>query len=78
MSEEERYGKGQSGDELPPELADTGRRIEKIREAKLALEQEAAQALEEARRNCPDTGAARVKERSRVPARWNEPGARTA
>lgn len=56
QEEDERYGKGRSGDELPPELADAGRRLEKIREAKRALEQEAAQALEEARRNCPDAG----------------------
>lgn len=49
--EDERYGKGRSGDELPPELADAGRRLQKIREAKRALEQEAAQALEEARRH---------------------------
>ena len=54
--EDERYGQGRSGDELPPELADAGRRLQKIREAKRALEQEAAQAVEEAGRDQPNAG----------------------
>jgi transposase len=52
--EDEAYGKGRSGEELPPELADAEKRLKKIREAKRALAQEAAQALEEARRNHAD------------------------
>ena len=56
QEEDEGYGKGRSGDELPPELADAGRRLQKIREAKLALEQEAAQALEEAQRDDSNAG----------------------
>lgn len=39
--EDERFGPDQRGDELPAELADPVRRLEKIREAKGALEQEA-------------------------------------
>jgi transposase len=54
--EDERYGKGRSGDELPPELADAESRLEKIREAKRALEQEAAEQLEQAQRDHPNAG----------------------
>ncbi len=49
--EDERYGKGCRGDELPPELADAQSRLKKIREAKRALQQEAAEQLEQARRD---------------------------
>lgn len=45
--EDDRYGKGRRGDELPPELADPASRLKKIREAKRALEQEAAERLEQ-------------------------------
>jgi transposase len=42
--EDGKYGKGKRGDELPEELARRERRLEKIREAKAALEQEAREA----------------------------------
>ena len=51
--EDERYGKGRRGDELPPELADAQSRLKKIRDAKRALEQEAAEQLNQARRDHP-------------------------
>ena len=54
--EDERYGKGLRGDELPPELADAKSRLKKIREAKRALEQEAAEQLERAQREHPEAG----------------------
>lgn len=54
--EDERYGKGLRGDELPPELADAESRLKKIREAKRALEQEAAEQLERAQREHPEAG----------------------
>jgi hypothetical protein len=44
--EDGKYGKGKRGDELPQELARRERRLEKIREAKAALEQEAGEAAE--------------------------------
>jgi transposase len=44
--EDGKYGKGKRGDELPEELARRERRLEKIREAKAALEQEAREAAE--------------------------------
>jgi hypothetical protein len=44
--EDGKYGKGKRGDELPKELARRESRIEKIREAKAALEQEAREAAE--------------------------------
>ncbi len=42
--EDGKYGKGKRGDELPAELARRESRLEKIREAKAALEQEAREA----------------------------------
>ena len=44
--EDGKYGKGKRGDELPAELARREKRLEKIREAKAALEQEAREAAE--------------------------------
>ncbi len=41
--EDERFGPDQRGDELPAELADPVRRLEKIHEAKAALEREATE-----------------------------------
>lgn len=46
-AEDEKYGKGQSGDEIPAELARRESRIEKIRAAKAELEAEAKQKAEE-------------------------------
>jgi transposase len=54
--EDERYGKGRTGDELPAELSDAASRLKKIREAKRALEQEAAEQLAQARRDHPNAG----------------------
>ena len=42
QAEDARYGKGRRGDELPEELARRDSRLRKIREAKAALEAEAA------------------------------------
>jgi len=39
-AEDSKYGKGRRGDELPEELADRQKRLERIREAKARLEQE--------------------------------------
>jgi transposase len=47
--EDGKYGKGKRGDELPAELARRESRLEKIREAKAALEQEAREAAEKKR-----------------------------
>ena len=46
-AEDRQYGKGQRGDELPPELARRESRLKKIREAKEALEAEAQQKAQE-------------------------------
>jgi transposase len=46
-AEDEKYGKGQSGDELPAELARRESRLAKIRAAKAELEAEARQKAEE-------------------------------
>jgi hypothetical protein len=51
--EDQRYGKDQPADPLPPDLADARKRLEKLREAKAALEQEAQQQLEELQRIAP-------------------------
>lgn len=47
--EDRRYGKGQRGDELPAELARRESRLQKIQEAKAALEQEARERAEQKR-----------------------------
>jgi hypothetical protein len=49
-SEDQRYGKGKRGDELPEELARRESRLSKIREAKAALEAEAKVAADAQRR----------------------------
>jgi hypothetical protein len=45
--EDTRYGKGKSGDELPEELSRRETRLQRIREAKRALEQEAGEKAKE-------------------------------
>jgi transposase len=47
--EDQRYGRGKRGDELPRELAFRESRLGKIREAKAALEEEAREAAERAK-----------------------------
>jgi len=47
------YGPGQQADPLPPDLADAQKRLEKIRQAKAQLEQEAQAELEELQRQAP-------------------------
>ena len=59
--EDGKYGKGKRGDELPQELARRESRIEKIREAKAALEQEARAAAEKKQAEV----AAQIKEREK-------------
>jgi len=51
--EDLRYGPGQQADPLPPDLADARKRLEKIRQAKARLEQEAKEELEELQRKAP-------------------------
>jgi len=59
--EEGKYGKGKRGDELPKEVARRESRLEKIREAKAALEQEAKEAAEKKQAEV----AAQLKERKK-------------
>jgi transposase len=49
--EDARYGKGNSGDELPEELSRRETRLRRIREAKRALEQRAREEAEQANKN---------------------------
>jgi len=46
-SEDERYGRGRRGDELPPELADRQKRLQTIRQAKAELERQAREEAEQ-------------------------------
>jgi len=57
-AEDVRYGKGKRGDELPEELRFRERRLQKIQEAKQALEEEARQEAQAARQAAdkPKTG----------------------
>lgn len=77
LEEDERYGKGRRGDELPKELAHRESRLRKIREAKAALEKEAKekaiekaleieQKLEERERQEKETGK---KKKGRPPSK---------
>jgi hypothetical protein len=59
--EDGKYGKGKRGDELPKELGRRESRLEKIREAKAALEQEAKEAAEKKQAEV----AAQLKEREK-------------
>lgn len=59
--EDERYGKGKRGDELPKELARRESRLKKIREAKKALE---AEAKEKAKQRAEEARA-KIEERER-------------
>src|SRR5208337_4703984 len=60
-AEDEKYGKGQRGDELPEELARRESRLAKIREAKAALEEEAREAAKKKRAEVE----ARLREREK-------------
>jgi transposase len=51
--EDQRWGKGQAADPLPPELANAQSRLERIRQAKHELEEEARQQLESAKQKHP-------------------------
>ena len=53
--EDQRYGKGKRGDELPRELVFRESRLKKIREARQALEAEARQAAEKGQENNAQT-----------------------
>jgi transposase len=59
--EDGKYGKGNRGDELPEELARREKRLEKIREAKSALEQEAKERAEKQKAEVEE----KLKERER-------------
>ena len=64
-AEDEKYGKGKRGDELPKELARRESRLKKIREAKAALEAEAKQRAAEQKA----AAEARIAERREQEAR---------
>jgi transposase len=66
-AEDERYGKGRSGDELPPDLVDATSRLEKLRAAKRELEREAAEQLERAQRDYPSKGRGGRPGKDQVP-----------
>lgn len=69
--EDARYGKGKRGDELPPELATTQRRLERIRQAKQALEQRARERAEQAQRERAEKQAESQPPSSAERKRWN-------
>jgi len=60
--EDAQYGKGQRGDELPPELARRESRLKKIREAKAALEAEARAEAEAKAREAEEKLAERARQ----------------
>jgi transposase len=64
-AEDEQYGKGQSGEDIPAELGRRESRLKKIRAAKAELEAEAKQCAEEKKA----TAEAKIAERREQPAR---------
>jgi transposase len=67
--EDERYGSDRRGDELPDWVADKQKRLEKIREAKEALEKKAQERDAEAIRKRKDKRAKGKRSRGRPPKR---------
>ena len=67
--EDARYGKGKRGDELPEELKRRESRLQKIREAKAALEAQAREKAEEREREAAESG----KKPSGRPAQTPDP-----
>jgi len=63
-AEDGRYGKDKSGDELPEELSRRETRLQRIREAKLALEAEAREEAKEKGKSKEDVKKAKPKEKS--------------
>ena len=47
QADDERFGRGRRGDELPPQLADRQKRLQKIRQAKAELERQAREEAEQ-------------------------------
>lgn len=69
-NEDQQFGSGRRGDELPDELARRDQRLQKIREAKAALEQEARDkaATEAAAREAAGKGLPQIDPADAVPA----------
>lgn len=63
-AEDRRYGKDKSGDELPEELSRRETRLQRIREAKRALEAEAREEAKEKGKSKEDVKKAKPKEKS--------------
>jgi transposase len=62
--EDARYGKDKSGDELPEELSRRETRLQRIREAKRALEEEAREEAKESGKSEDDTKKAKPKDKA--------------
>ena len=71
QEEDGRYGKGKRGDELPPELATAQKRLERIRQAKAVLEQEARERAEQAQRERAEKKAAGQRPSCAERKRWS-------
>ena len=65
-TEDARYGKDKQGDELPDELSRRESRLQKIREAKRALEEEAREKAEQERSEAENKQAEREQEQRRT------------
>jgi hypothetical protein len=69
--EDARHGKGKRGDELPPELATAQKRVERIQQAKAALEQRARERAEQGQREREEKKAASQRPSAAERKRWN-------
>jgi transposase len=75
-AEDERYGRGRRGDELPEELRFRQSRLEKIRAAKRALEEDARQEAEEKSRRNGGSRGTEVKPEARAQRNFTDPDSR--
>lgn len=69
--EDARHGKGKRGDELPPELATPQKRLERIRQAKAVLEQQAGERAAQAQREREQKKAAGQRPSEAERKRWS-------
>jgi transposase len=75
-AEDERYGRGKRGDELPEELRFRQSRLEKIRAAKRALEEDARREAEEKSRRNGGSGRTESKPSARAQRNFTDPDSR--
>jgi exonuclease VII large subunit len=73
QEEDEKWGKGQKPEALPPDLSDAKRRLARIQQAKAELEREAQEMLKEAQQNFTPRKPGRPAKGQDIPAEKTDP-----